>query len=353
MSKLLRVLAIVAAISVALTAATRIVGHADPPQASFSHESYDAGERLPGDKVDHSFQVTNTGESPLIVSRIKASCGCAKASISCSRLEAGQTAEIHVELNVQPGAYVTAAKTYVWTNDPQSPLMELSLVARNSPHFELSPPTIDFGNIPHDRSSPSELRFRVLAQNPETLEVAVADFVSPTPVSAKLHNDPVKGSWLYIALSEDAPVGPLTATITIRRRDDSFVTAFSRKVYDVRGNVSGRVSAQPSISIIRADPEAGPTVSLVELVQNKGAVGDADWKVIDTTGNVSPYLNARVVVKDSRTFVELSVSPAIKDDSVRSFAGAVNVALSSVDGLSVRIPVKVFVLTKVTKEKKK
>lgn len=46
------------------------------PIFDFLEESYDFGEIIEGDKATHEFKFTNTGNSPLIISGVKASCGC-------------------------------------------------------------------------------------------------------------------------------------------------------------------------------------------------------------------------------------------------------------------------------------
>ncbi len=46
------------------------------PVITFKELSYDFGNINEGDKVEHTFEFTNTGNAPLIIDKIKASCGC-------------------------------------------------------------------------------------------------------------------------------------------------------------------------------------------------------------------------------------------------------------------------------------
>ena len=45
-------------------------------QMNFDRDEWDFGEINQGDVVEHSFEFTNTGKDPLIISNAKGSCGC-------------------------------------------------------------------------------------------------------------------------------------------------------------------------------------------------------------------------------------------------------------------------------------
>jgi hypothetical protein len=46
------------------------------PEFSFESEFHDFGNLVAGEKVEHIFTFTNTGEAPLIISKAEGSCGC-------------------------------------------------------------------------------------------------------------------------------------------------------------------------------------------------------------------------------------------------------------------------------------
>lgn len=49
-------------------------------EISFEEEKYSFGELNEGPKVSHEFTFTNTGTEPLVLSNVKASCGCTTPS---------------------------------------------------------------------------------------------------------------------------------------------------------------------------------------------------------------------------------------------------------------------------------
>jgi len=51
-------------------------GKADGPVITWEKASYDFGDISQGEKVEHTFKFTNTGNQPLIITNIQVTCGC-------------------------------------------------------------------------------------------------------------------------------------------------------------------------------------------------------------------------------------------------------------------------------------
>ena len=48
----------------------------DGPVITFDKKTHDFGDIAPGDKVEHTFYFTNTGNEPLIITNVQVTCGC-------------------------------------------------------------------------------------------------------------------------------------------------------------------------------------------------------------------------------------------------------------------------------------
>jgi hypothetical protein len=48
----------------------------DGPVISWDKKSHDFGDIIQGDKVEHTFYFTNTGNEPLLITNVQVSCGC-------------------------------------------------------------------------------------------------------------------------------------------------------------------------------------------------------------------------------------------------------------------------------------
>lgn len=49
---------------------------ASGPVITFEKSSHDFGDIYQGDKVEHTFKFTNTGNEPLIITNVQVTCGC-------------------------------------------------------------------------------------------------------------------------------------------------------------------------------------------------------------------------------------------------------------------------------------
>lgn len=67
----------------------------------FKSDSYDFGTVKEGEVVDHTFQFTNTGTAPVILSAVTASCGCTTPDYTKDPILPGKSGEIKVSFNSQ------------------------------------------------------------------------------------------------------------------------------------------------------------------------------------------------------------------------------------------------------------
>ena len=66
------------------------------PAFTFEKEEHDFGILIDGEKVTYSFRFTNSGDSPLIISNAKGSCGCTVPNYPKEPIPPGSSASIDV-----------------------------------------------------------------------------------------------------------------------------------------------------------------------------------------------------------------------------------------------------------------
>ena len=66
---------------------------------SFAESTYDFGEVMDGEKVEHTYVFTNTGAEPLVISNAKGSCGCTVPSWPKEPIAPGESGEILVRFD--------------------------------------------------------------------------------------------------------------------------------------------------------------------------------------------------------------------------------------------------------------
>ncbi|MDH3269285.1 MAG: DUF1573 domain-containing protein, partial [Ignavibacteria bacterium] len=117
------------------------------PSLILQQTSFDFGDIKQGDKVSHTFVLTNNGGDLLKISDVKASCGCTAAAPEKNELTPGESTNLVVTFN-SAGRMGKQSKTVrIYSNDPQNPEMQLSITGNVVSASQLSgvAPTIYFG----------------------------------------------------------------------------------------------------------------------------------------------------------------------------------------------------------------
>ena len=99
---------------------------------TFKEKSFDFGDLTQGDKVSHTFQLTNTGTAPLIISNVAATCGCTVPSWPKEPIAPGKTAEIQVSFNStgKMGKQNSVVRIY---SNASEPIEKVSLISNVIP----------------------------------------------------------------------------------------------------------------------------------------------------------------------------------------------------------------------------
>ena len=91
------------------------------PRILVSEEEWDFGKVIQGEKPTHIFIVKNGGEGDLIIESLKESCACIEASISTTRIQPGESAELEVSYDTTDYVGKDEKHFHIYSNDPQVP----------------------------------------------------------------------------------------------------------------------------------------------------------------------------------------------------------------------------------------
>ena len=89
------------------------------PRLLVSEEEWDFGKVIQGEKPTHIFIVKNGGEGDLIIERLKESCACIELSISTTRLQPGESAELKVTYDTTDYTGKDEKHLHIYSNDPR------------------------------------------------------------------------------------------------------------------------------------------------------------------------------------------------------------------------------------------
>ena len=121
------------------------------PKVTFNEKTWNFGKVKEGQIKTYVFVFTNTGDAPLLIKRVRTSCGCAAALVSDKDVEPGKKGELKVTLNTRGYEGNIAKYVYVESNDKSQPVMQLQISATIEvpprPRIDLERYSVDAGLI--------------------------------------------------------------------------------------------------------------------------------------------------------------------------------------------------------------
>ncbi|WP_057935790.1 DUF1573 domain-containing protein [Algoriphagus resistens] len=101
-------------------------------EITFKEKSIDFGDITQGEKVAHTFELTNTGSAPLIISNVAATCGCTVPSWPKEPIAPGKSSEIKVSFNSagKMGKQNSVVRIY---SNASEPIEKVSLISNVLP----------------------------------------------------------------------------------------------------------------------------------------------------------------------------------------------------------------------------
>ncbi len=97
------------------------------PSIEINDRVFDFGEIKQGEKVSHNFVVTNSGESNLVLRKIRASCGCTAIQPEKKVIESGESTNIVAEFNSRGMSGRQNKSVTIYSNDPKKSTLLLRL----------------------------------------------------------------------------------------------------------------------------------------------------------------------------------------------------------------------------------
>ncbi len=97
------------------------------PRILVSEEEWDFGKVTQGEKPTHIFIVKNEGEGDQIIESLKESCVCIEVSISTTRIQPGESAELKVTYDTTDYVGKDEKHLHIYSNDPQVPEKRINL----------------------------------------------------------------------------------------------------------------------------------------------------------------------------------------------------------------------------------
>ena len=198
------------------------------PKLVIQQTSHDFGDILQGEKVTHTFVISNSGGDVLKISDVRASCGCTAVKPEKNELAPGESTNLLVSFN-SAGRSGSQLKTVtVKTNDPDNPETVLTITAHvvMEKKAGTSQPEAFFLETQHDfgkviQGEVVEYTFQLENKGSSTLKIS--DIKTSCGCTAALLSkesiEPGDKGTLKVELDTKNRSGKMSRTITVQTND--------------------------------------------------------------------------------------------------------------------------------------
>lgn len=145
------------------------------PEITFPNSPWAFGEMLQKEKVNHHFEVQNTGTDTLFISRVKPACGCTSAPLTKDVIAPGESIWLDVTFNSKKFSGAITKKITVFSNDPNNPRSTITFTANvqtNRTLIAVVNEPVDLGSLVPDQSGQSTILLTNLGTEPYRLRLA-------------------------------------------------------------------------------------------------------------------------------------------------------------------------------------
>lgn len=191
------------------------------PKAVAVEPIKDVGTVAKGEKIVHDFMIRNDGDAPLQITQVQPACGCTVAEFD-KTIAPGQTGKIHAVLDTTTFNGPISKGVTAFTNDPDTPTIELTVRAKVEPYVSAKP---GYARYLFVKGEPVKALIGQTIWSPDGTAFNVVKVESPKPflktsfreAKGEERQADVEGKqWrVDIELAEDSPVGALAETVVI------------------------------------------------------------------------------------------------------------------------------------------
>jgi len=198
------------------------------PKLVLQQNSFDFGDIKQGETASHTFVLSNNGGDLLKITNVQASCGCTAAAPDKNELAPGESTNLNVTFNSK-GRQGNQTKTVkIFTNDPQSPEMTITIRGNVVIPGENSSgiPTIYFPETQHDFGKVNEgdkVNYTFSFTNKGSSALTIKDVKTSCGCTAALLSQdnlaPGQEGTLKVELDTKNRSGKMSRTVTVNSND--------------------------------------------------------------------------------------------------------------------------------------
>lgn len=188
--------------------------HAEP-KLVVTEPVHNFGALVQGEKFNHIFHIKNSGDSPLTIHKVNASCGCTAAHASSPVIQPGKTGEIKVTFDSANFTGKVTKNVVIDTNDPKTPEFTLALTGTINEEIHITPRQLNLGQIKAGSGTTTTITLTNKSNRPLRILSAKAQITQITAEVKKNHLKPGESGTIEVTITPKPTDRMLSGYLTI------------------------------------------------------------------------------------------------------------------------------------------
>lgn len=218
------------------------------PAITMMKTAHDMGTVMQTDRPEFEFEFKNSGNATLEIIRVQSTCGCTVPELDKKIYAPGESGKIHVKYDPTGKVGGQHKQIHVFSNDPASPDIALTVQANVEPVVYLEPKVLNF--VPLMKGETKTLTVKVTGRPKDfaasLATVARSDLFSVkvlNTVPVKLNDKDMRETTIEVTVLGNAPVGRIVDALNIRTNDP----AEPMLSCAISGFVNGDIKTEPQV----------------------------------------------------------------------------------------------------------
>jgi len=288
------------------------------PKISVEEEIYDFGSVEPGQRVNHEFIIKNIGNAPLVVEKIKTSCGCAGASIQNNVIQPNHKEKLSVWYKARKISGETTQWVALLTNIQEHPDIMLHLKANVVPKFQSDPSIMNFGILDKNQL-PLTKKLRVMIDESQQ-DIDIKSFNATSDNSVTLNTKKLQSGIyeVFATIPKETPSGFISGNISLHLQGKDTL------VVPMMGKIIGEFYAFPG-ELFWGKVKPGATEKKVKILSQQKSVASIS---VDVIGPIKTLISVEIDSVGNEKVLVVTMKPKTPlINSANKIQGIIQVAI--------------------------
>lgn len=174
------------------------------------------GQVAEGAKVDHTFRFKNSGDAPLVIEKVRSSCGCTAALLTTDVVQPGEYGEVKTTFNSSGFSGPVVKTVYLYSNDPLQKMVRFQLQGTVQKEVLLHPARLRFPSLAAGTPNRATVTLTNKGQQPLFLSELKTTSSEMTGTLSATRLEPEESAQLDITVTPKAGKPGFAGYVTLR-----------------------------------------------------------------------------------------------------------------------------------------